>query len=361
MARVRKLLIRGIFPALLIVVMMAWLVGAFRSDRIEGGEVSVVPRKAEGLEAYTLTPVRRPVIWQAVGTVQPDEKTAVSAKIVATVLEIPVKAGQQVREGDLLVRLDDRDLRSRLAQAKDALRRAQVTRDIARRDYERDKDLVEKQAIPPVEFDHTRLRLETAEADVARLENAVKEAEVTLSYAEIHSPYDGVVIDTLADAGDLAAPGRVLLTLYERGRLMFEAAIPEQYTRLVRVGRRYRVHIDSLDRSLTGAVTEYIPSADPASRTMLARVSLPDVPDLYPGMFGRMDIETGAAEHLLIPETAVIQVGQITMVDVIENGLLRRRSVQLGRRSGGKVEVLSGLAPGERIALRRAEAEGGAR
>ncbi len=359
MARLWKLLIRGILPVALIVFMMAWLAGVFRSDRIEGREVPVAPRKAEGVAAYTVTPVRRPLIWQAAGTVQPDEKTAVSARILAAVLQIPVRAGQQVRKGDLLVRLDDRDLRSRLAQAKDALRRAQVTRDIARRDYERDKDLVEKKAIPPVEFDHTRLRLETAEADVARLENAVKEAEVMLSYAEIYSPYDGVVIDTLADVGDLAAPGRVLLTLYERGRLMFEAAIPEQYTRLVRLGKRFRVRIDSMDRSLTGVVKEYIPTADPASRTMLARVSLPDVPGLYPGMFGRMDIETGVAEHLLIPETAVIQVGQITMVDVIEDGILRRRSVQLGRRAAGKVEVLSGLAPGERIALRKAEAEGG--
>jgi len=348
--KVGKVIFRVVLPVLVIVVMMAWLGGAFNHDRIEPGRVPVANRSAKGVPAYVVTLAREPKIWEAVGVVHPDSKSVISSKIVALVTELPVRAGQHVKKGDLLARLDDRDLKTRLSQTEQALRRAEATLAIAQSDYNRDKALVEKKVIPPVEFDHTRLRRDTAEADVARLKDAVKEAHILLGYAVIDSPYDGVIIDKNAEVGDLAAPGRPLLTMYEQKSLLFEATIPEQYSSSVRLGRRYSFRIPSLNRRMTGRVKELIPSADPASRTTLARLTIPNTKGLVPGMFGRMEIPTGEAEHILIPAEAVIRVGQLTMVDVIGDGVLRRRSIQVGRRFKDKIEVLSGLVEGERIA-----------
>ena len=353
-----RFLFRIVVPILVIVFMMAWLAGAFNHERIKPGRVPVATRSAKGVEAYVVTLTREPKIWEAVGVIHPDSKSIISSKIVALVTELPVQAGQRVKKGQLLVRLDDRDLKTRLGQAEEALRRAKVTRDIAQSDYNRDKALVEKKVIPPVEFDHTRLRRDTAVADVARLKQAVQEARVALTYAVINSPYDGVVIDKDAEVGDLAAPGRPLLTMYEQKNLLFEATIPEEYSSKVRLHARYRFRIPALQRRMTGRVKELIPSADPASRTTLARLTIPDTRGLVPGMFGRMEIPVGVTEHILIPATAVIRMGQITMVDVIRDGLLHRRSIQVGRRFDGKIEVLSGLVPGERIAATPADGGG---
>ena len=94
-----------------------------------------------------------------------------------------------------------------------------------------------------------------------------------------------------------------------------------------------------------------MPSADPSSRTVVARIRLPDVEGLYPGMFGRLFIPVRETAALVIPRDAVIRVGQLTMVDVISKNNLKRRSIQIGERWGDQVEVLSGLSEGEQVAV----------
>lgn len=350
---------RFILPVLLIVVTMLWLTGAFRRGRIEPGKVDAPGRPAAGEAAWTVSRTRVPILSEAAGTIQPENKMTISSRVSANVVEMRVRAGQRLRRGDLIARLDDRDLTARLGQAKETLRRAQATRDLAASDYRRDKPLMEQAVIPRSELDQTDMRLRTAEADVQHAREALREAEVSLSYADIRSPATGIVIDKLGDVGDLASPGKALLTMYLEDRLWLEANVREQEASLLRIGESYRIEVEATGEKMEATLVEIVPSADPSSRTVTARVRLPRTAGLYPGMFGRLTIPIRETDALLIPQSAVITVGQLTMVDVIVEDHLKRRSIQVGERVGDRVEVLSGLAEGERVAIPSSKGPGG--
>jgi membrane fusion protein (multidrug efflux system) len=338
-------------PILVIIFMMVWLSGVFHRGTIHPGRVTAADTSAAGVEFYTVSAVTDPQIVEAVGTVQPQFKTTVSARITANVVDLPVTAGQHVRKGDLLVRLDDRDLRAKRQQAQETLRRAEATRDLAQNDYTRDKALFEKAVIPKSEFDETTLRLKTSTADVAAFQEAQHDTEIAFGHAAIRSPYDAIVVDKLSDVGDIATPGKPLLTLYESGKLWLEAAVPEEQAGALIIGRTYEIHLDSLDKQMQGRLVEIVPSVDSSSRTITARVALPSTQNVFPGLFGRMMIPVGEHARIMIPQSAILHVGQLAMVDVDEAGMLRRRSVQVGRPIGNQIEVLSGLAAGEKVSL----------
>ena len=349
--RLARSFLRWAIPIALIILMMFWLTGAFRKDVIAGGKVQTETRPAAGLTACPVTLVRAPAVYEAVGTVQPQHKMTLSSRVAGNVLEMRARAGQLVHKDDLLVRLDDRDLRAAANQARESLSHAEAARSLAISDYNRDKPLVDSGAIAPAEFDQTDARRKMAEADTQRAREAQREAEVALSYTEIRSPADGTIVDKLADVGDQAVPGKPLLAMYDQESLWLEANVREQQASRLHLGEVYTVKLDATGAQMTGKLAEIIPSSDPASRVITARVALPPAEGLYPGMFGRLSIPIQEAGTLLIPEAALIHVGQLAMVDVIDAGMLKRRSVQIGARQDGNVEILSGLVEGEQVAL----------
>jgi RND family efflux transporter MFP subunit len=344
--------IRTLLPVMLIAFMVLWLSGAFRKGMITGGKIEAGEQGADGIPSFEVSFTRLPVTTEAVGAIQARCRMEISPKVSAHIVSIPVRAGQQVNKGDLLVRCDERDLKARLMQAREVLRRSEAERELAASDHRRDRGLFEKTVIPRAEFEKTDARLKGAVAEVERAKEAIREAEVTLGYAEIRSTADGTVIDRFAEPGDLAMPGKTLLTLYARDELWLEAEVREKEAARLRTGEQYAVKIDATGEQMSGKLVEIVPSADPASRTVTARIALSESKGLYPGMFGRLLIPAGDAEYLLIPRDALLYAGQIAMVDVVSGGVLRRRAVQPGRKFGERVEVLSGLAPGERVALR---------
>jgi RND family efflux transporter MFP subunit len=346
------LLLRDVLlPALSIVAVMAWLGGAFHARKLAPAKLTEPSAPAAGVPEREVTVATVPEIAEAVGTVQAQRRTTIAARVTANVLRVAVSAGQHVRAGELLVQLDDRDLRARLRGARASVRRAEATRDLAQADYERDRALLEHQALPRAAVDVTEMRVRTSAADTAALQDVAHDSELSLGYTVIRSPYDGVVIDRSSEPGDLATPGKPLLTLYTSDRLWLEAAVPEEDVTALRVGAAYRVRLDALRRDVEGSLVEIVPSSDPASRTVTARVALPAVPSLYPGLFGRLLLPVGERRRLAVPNEAIVRIGQLTMVDLVVAGALHRRSIQLGDADGTEVEVLSGLAPGDHVSL----------
>ncbi len=335
-----------------IVILMLWILGDFRRDVIQGASRPAPEQTSVGLVTETVSLSTIPANIEAVGTVQAEQIASVTSRVVADIREMRVSAGQRVTNGETLAVLDDRDLRHRVEQAQEAMRGAEATLAQAQSDYKRDRPLFDQQVITPYDFEHTQTNLKTAEANLNRLQQAEKETEVNLSYAVIRSPFTGVVVDKLADAGDLAAPGKPLLTMYEPGRLWLEANVPEELVGRVHVGDAMTFRIDALDRELRGAVVQMIPSSDPSTRTVVARVRLNETKEVVPGMFGRLLIPVAPEGTLTVPAAAVIRAGQLTMVDVVDEGRIERRTVQLGRSIGVRFEVLSGLAAGEAVVLR---------
>jgi RND family efflux transporter MFP subunit len=348
-------LLRVLLSVAAIVVLMLWILGAFRRGVIQAAKEPVPAASAAGLATQKIAMQTIPAVTEAVGTIQAEQLAAVTSRVVANIVEMRVTAGQRVTNGETLVVLDDRDLRHRVEQARDAVRSAEATLEQAQSDYKRDKPLFDQQVITPYDFEHTQTNLKTAEANLHRLEQAEREAEVNLSYAVIRSPFTGVVVDKLANAGDLAAPGKPLLTMYEQGRLWLEANVPEELMEHVHLNEVLPFRIDAVGRQMQGRVVEIVPSSDPASRTVVVRVHLSEPKDVVPGMFGRLLLPMKPEQILTVPESALIRAGQLTMVDVVSEERVQRRTVQLGRAIGNQYEVLSGIAAGETVVIGKAQ------
>ncbi len=290
---------------------------------------------------------------QASGTIFSARHATVSSKILARIEEIPVRAGDEIRKGALVVRLDSRDLQARLQAAREDAAAARASLELAHSERERVTGLYQSKVASRQQLDRARASQQVAMAALERAEQSVATAEVAVSHSEIRSPVAGRVIDRLAEPGDTAAPGVPLLRVYDPGTMRLEAPVREGLATRLTPGRRLRVHVEAIDLGLTGEIEEIVPAAEPGARTFLVKVRLPDDPRLFAGMFGRVEIPAGTVRRLLLPAEAVERIGQLefTMV-VAEDGHAHRRLVTTGPApQPGSVEILSGLTGGERIAL----------
>lgn len=324
----------GLLGLLLLVV---WTSGLLRS-RVGPGYVEHAPGRLRPVDAATLVVAAQavPQPLEVVGSVTSDNKVQLSARIQAYVDEAPVSAGDRVKRGDLLVRLDDRDLRTQQRAAQAALRRAQT-------EFERIKTLRESQAA-------TEQQLIAAESTFLVTQADLESTEVALTYAEIRAPFDGIVADRHVDAGTLAHPGERLVTVYATDTMRLDAPVPVRLVNYISLGDELTVRLEQPDRTLTGRVNRIVGEIDPHTRTRMVQVLLDDVEDMIlPGTFGRLLLLTSPQERYLVPASAITTVGQLDFVHVVVDDRVRKRHITTGRRHGDQVEVLSGVAAGEKI------------
>lgn len=352
MKGMHKKALAGIGSLAFLILMFVWLTGNLSCEgKVPPGRQEVGESAAAALKTLEVSATSVPVFMEAVGTVSARESVEISSKVMATILEASADSGQQVKRGDALFTLDSRDARARVSRAREELARAEAELSRIELDAGRMERLYERQAATKQEYDRAQSALKAAKALVEGAKAAVREAEVNLSYTRIKSPMDGKVIDRLADAGDMAAPGRTLLTLYAPSTLRLEVSVPEHLRQKVRTGDTVGVAIDSLGLAFEGQIVEIVPAADILSRSFTVRVSLPQNEAISPGMYGRMKLPTGSTEAVLIPPEAVRTVGQLQMVTVLKDGRARTQTVKLGKQYASGVEVLAGLRPGDVIAV----------
>jgi multidrug efflux pump subunit AcrA (membrane-fusion protein) len=361
----------------------------------------VAPIAPPEVKATVATLAKTPVdIWyEAVGTVRAKTSSTIQSKVMGHVTAVHVKEGDLVQPSQVLVEIDDRETLAQVQRAEGGLREAQETRQevekailaaghaktaaeagdaLALATYERFKALAEKQAVSRQAFDEARAKQEEAAAESARagemalsvqakrgeadarIEQAQAEltnARTFLSYTKIVAPFAGIVTRKTVDVGDLAAPGAVLLEVEDTGQYRLEALVDEALVRRAKQGDKAPVVLDGLGaEELPGTVAEIVPSADPASRTFVVKIDLPQEPSVKSGMFGRARFSMGQKETLTVPVSAIVQRGQLTGVYVVGgDNVARLRLVTIGKRYGDRIEALSGLQPGERIAADNVE------
>jgi RND family efflux transporter MFP subunit len=353
-------LVEGGVGALVVLAAVAWLSGSC-GERVAPGELDVAAERVPA-EAHTATveAVDGPVTEQVSGTVASARQTTVSSKILARIASVAVGAGSVVSEGDLLIRLDARDLDAREREAAEGLRGARARLELARTELARIEKLVASDVASRQQLDRARSAFEVARADVQAAEQRSEEAGVARSYAEIRAPVTGRVVDRLAEPGDTAAPGVPLLRLYDPSALRLEAPVRETLAVRLDPGQPLSVHVEALDATFDGTIEEIVPFAEPGARTLLVKVRLPPHPDLVAGMFGRLEVPAGETRRLLVPRRAVSRTGQLEFATVVgPDGTLERRLVTTGPERDEAVEVLSGLRAGERVLLREEDASGG--
>lgn len=354
---VLKLIPFAIGVAVLVLVVF-WLSGFF-TERVTPAQIATeLPRFDPSKEMVEpVDVVIKPVVEEAVGTVKARERTTISARVMSTITKIYVRAGDQVKAGDVLVELDSAALERQRSQALASLQAAEAALKQVEDDLSRAERLKQQQpgAISEQQFNEIRTRRDQARANYEKAKQALAEIEVTISYCTIRSPRNGRIIDRLAEEGDTASPGVPLLTLYDPSSLRLEVPVIENLAAQLDLGEKVKVFIDAIQTEIEGIVDEKVPQADAATRTVLVKVSLPETPGLVEGMFGRLKIEGGERKHLCLNVAAIKKIGQLDFVEVVkEDGTKEQRLIQVGRFGRpGHVEVLSGLKAGERVVVPR--------
>jgi RND family efflux transporter MFP subunit len=248
-----------------------------------------------------------------------------------------VVPGRSVRQGELLARIDAREIQARLEQAVAVRRQAES-------DLKRSESLREQNILAPSDYDAAQSKFRVADA-------AVREAETLLGYTRVDAPFDGIITRKLADVGDLAAPGRPLLELEDSRTLRFEADVPEAVVSRLALGDRLPVHLATMPSELQGVVSEIAPATDPGSRTFLVKFDLPATPSVRAGQFGRVEVPVGSTSTLRVPASAVVVRGQMELVFVVRDGKASLRIVKTGKRLGDELELVSGVDAGESLVV----------
>lgn len=283
----------------------------------------------------TVVQTRVPRLQPVAGTVLPQARAVVAAKLLASVASADFAVGQRVQAGELLVRLSAAEVGARVAQAQAALNQA-------RRDRDREAALLEKGA-------STADLVRSLEERQSMAEAALLEAKSLLGYTDVKAPFAGVVTRRLVNAGDLAAPGTPLFAVEGEDRLRAEVQVPESLPSLP-LGTPLRIDAD--DVQVEGTLAELSPAGDPMSRTRLAKIDLPAGAAVRSGQFVRAFWPAGENDAILVPADAVSLFGQMERVfAVAPGGSAQLRLVKTGTRIDGQLQVLSGLNPGEKVVL----------
>ena len=354
--------------------MSLWLTGCGEGPK----EKRATPEpRAVSVTTVSVATETWPSLYEATGTVRARTSAPISAKLIGTVREVKVQAGDRVREGQLLVTLDARDLdvssrraeaaresvRSAMPEADSAVAVAKANLDLAQVTYGRMQDLWQKKSVSNQEFDEAAARLKATQASyemsrarrlqlnarLAEVDQEVSSTEVTRSYANVVAPFAGVVIARSIEPGSLAMPGSPLMTIERAGALRFEAAVEESRLGTISIGQPVSVSFDSLKRAIEARVSEVSPAVDASSRTYTVKIDLPNLELLRSGVFGRAAFPSGSRSILAIPAGAVAERGQLQSVLVVDDGRARTRLITVGQKMKDRLEVLSGLSAGDRL------------
>lgn len=282
------------------------------------------------------------------GDVIARNRAEITTRMMARVTELSVDVGARVRRGDVLVRLGTEDVQANREKAEAAVRVARVAREEAAKQARRMDTLFAQDVVAEVQRDQAHLHLTQAETQLAMAEATLREVETATSYAVIRAPFDGQVVSRIVDEGDVAAPGMPILVVEEEGPREGRLAVPVEAAEALSVGEAISVRTLG-GRSAEAPVRGIAGGADPRSKTVEVRVTLPA--DWPTGVSLSALVPVGRTEALTVPASAVVRRGQLTGVRIASADGVTLRWVRLGRTvdGGNRVEVLSGLNPGDEI------------
>lgn len=318
---------------------------------------AAVAVQAEPVPTATLQAAPDRAGFALTGALQALRQSTVAAQTGGNVLELAVKAGDRVRTGQLLARIDERSAAAGLAAADAGVAQADALLVNARAQAERTRELKRQGFVSQAALDvaESQLRAATAAHDQARAGRS--QAALARSFATVTAPFDAVVLATHVEAGDLAAPGRALATLYAPGRLRAVVQVPSTRSALARAATSVEIQLPD-GRWVAPAARTELPAADPVAQTVEWRLDLaPELGAAFaPGQSVQVRFAGAAVAGLparpLLPAAAVLQRGELTAVYAVQDGRFVLRPVRLGASQGeAGVEVLAGLKAGERYAL----------
>ncbi|TAN54500.1 MAG: efflux RND transporter periplasmic adaptor subunit [Betaproteobacteria bacterium] len=313
--------------------------------------------KAPQAPQLAAAPVERREVdltFSAEAVLEAVRQSTVSAQIAGRIVEIRFDVGDRVRKGDVIVRIDERAASQAVAASEAQVREAQAALGNARAQYERNRQLLAQRFISQSALDQSEASYKAAQARVTALLAGAGAAATERSFATIVAPYSGVVSARHAELGEMASPGKPLMTGFDPSTLRAVANVPQVQVAAIQASGRVRIELPALGQWIDAKSFTIVPAADPRTHTTRVRIELPeDVQGIYPGVFARAHFVTARAARLLVARSAVIRRSEVTAVYVLDAaGWPHLRQIRLGTAGDERaLEVLAGLKPGERVAL----------
>ena len=321
---------------------------------------------ALALASYTVQVAGAPLASSVDAQIEAVRNATLSAQVQGAVIRLNVKVGDRVSAGQELVRIDARAAQQSAAASTAQVDAARTTEQVAAKDYQRQKQLFAQKYISQAALERAEAQWHASQSQSKSLQAQASASATQSGFYVVKAPYAGVVGQVDATLGDMAMPGKVLLTMYDPSQMRVTAYVGQEQAGLLRsAGASVKLQIEvpglSADRITVPAdQAQVLPTVNAQSHTVQVRVGLPaDIVAAAPGMFARLWLSSeggpkpdAAAGPLLVPVGTVVHRAELTGVYVLDadnRPLLRQ--VRLGRPAGDKVEVLSGVRAGDRVVL----------
>jgi RND family efflux transporter MFP subunit len=273
-------------------------------------------------------------------TVEAVQQATVAAQVAGRVIEVRADAGQRVKQGELLMRIDAREAAGSDASARATLAQAGAA-------YERTKSLHAQKFL-------SQAALDQAAATWKAAQGAAGASGAALSYGTVTAPISGIVAQRQVELGEMATQGKALITVFDPKGMRVIASLPQYKLAELKKTERARIEFPETGKWIDATRVEILPTVDARSHTATARLYLPDnIEGVVPGIYARAHFIIGQAQKLTVPPAAVLRRGEVTAVYVLDDkGGAHLRQVRLGEAvAGGELEVLAGINSGERVSL----------
>jgi RND family efflux transporter MFP subunit len=290
------------------------------------------------------------------GSVQAVRQSTLAAQVAGNVIALAVKAGDRVKSGQVIARIDDRDTQAGLLRAQAGVAEAQAQWRNAQINTQRTRDLHAQGFISQSALDVADTQAQAAQAGLKQAQAAQAQAALAHGFTTVTAPFEAVVLATQVEAGDLATPGRAVATVYAPGAMRAVVQVPSSRAALARDALQLVVLLPD-GRAVEPSARTVMPSADPVSQTVEWRLDLPGhaLAGLLPGQTVQVRFAaagTGPMAPIVVPSSAVLRRGELTAVYVVQGDRFVLRAVRAGvDRGGSGTDVYAGLKPGERIAI----------
>ena len=314
---------------------------------------------AVGLTTIVVKQSDNELTFTAEGVVEAAKSSVIAPQVSGSITALPVKAGDHVKAGQLLARIDTRIANQQAATNQAQVAAAQSQLSAARKEYERKHRLFEKQYISQAALERAESDYKTAEAQTKAQLAQSGMSNVETGLHTINAPYSGVVAEVMTEMGGMAMPGQPILTLYDPSRFRVTVNVPQSQLTTLKADSSIKVLIPAAaesDRNVTSTQMTVLPTADSVSNMILVRLALPqNLASLRPGMFARAMLPVSGARgksQIFVPAKSIIKRSELEAVYVVDKqGHPQLRQVRLGRKQGENVEIFAGLQVGELVAL----------
>jgi len=295
---------------------------------------------AQAPQVVTLQSREVDLSYPAESVVEAVRQATVAAQVSGRIVDVRTDAGRRVKAGEVLLRIDAREAAEGVAGAQAQLAQAKAN-------FDRTRNLFERKFISGAALDKAAADLKSARA-------AAGQAGAGLSHATATAPLSGIVAQRHVELGEMAAPGKPLVTVFDPKGLRVIASVPQYKLAGLRGASRAKVEFPETGKWIDAARVEVLPTLDANTHTVTARVYLPDdASGVVPGMAARVHFVIGRALKLTVPPQAVVRRGEVSAVYVLDaSGAPRLRQVRLGEAvAGGELEVMAGLSAGDKVSL----------